>query len=164
MTLTLVLMRHAKSSWDDPTLPDHDRPLNGRGRRSAAVLGDWLRAGDIVPDQCLTSTARRTLETFEGLRLDIAAEPVAALYHAAPETMLAVLQEATGRTVLMLGHNPGIADFAHRLVRRAPDHPRFIDYPTCATLVARFDGDDWSEVGFAGGEAVHFVIPRELAP
>ncbi|MCV6587091.1 MAG: histidine phosphatase family protein [Marinibacterium sp.] len=163
MSLTLILMRHAKSSWSALDLADHDRALNARGTRSAQAMGDWLRAQGHVPDQILTSTARRTVDTCAGLQFQITPDEVPALYHAAPETMLSVLQGATGSTVLMLGHNPGIAEFAARLVHKAPDHARFHDYPTCATLVARFDrAKGWRDVGFGSGEAVDFQIPRNL--
>jgi phosphohistidine phosphatase len=73
-----------------------------------------------------------------------------------------ILAQATGDCVLMLGHNPGIAEFAAQLVRTPPDHPRFRDYPTCATLVARFDIDSWSALEPHNGTVLDFVIPREL--
>ncbi len=160
-TRSLILMRHAKSSWGDPGLADHDRPLNARGRRSARALGSWLRAQGLRPDQVLSSSARRTRETFAGL--DIAAEAVftEALYHAGPAELFKALRGATGRCVLMLGHNPGIAYFAAELLRTAPDHPRFHDYPTCATLVAEFDSP-WNRVAPHAGRVRAFVIPREL--
>ena len=162
MSLKLILMRHAKSSWSTPSLIDHDRPLNGRGRRSAEAMGDWLRRNNHLPDQVLTSTSRRTLETFERLKLDLLADEIHALYHASPETMLSALQTATRRSVLMLGHNPGIAEFAARLVSTHPLHDRFDDYPTCATLIATFPTEDWAKVGYGSGTAVDFITPREL--
>lgn len=162
MTKTLILMRHAKSSWDDPWLADHDRPLNKRGRKSAKAMGKWLRAGGYVPDQALVSTSLRTRETYDRLRMTCAAEYVAELYHAEAAEMLEALRRASGQTVLMLGHNLGIADFANRLVRAAPDHPRFEDYPTCATLVARFDIADWRAADWGTAEPVGFAIPREV--
>ena len=69
MTLRLILMRHTKSSWDDPWQGDHARRLNGRGRRSAEALGNWLRAKGHLPDVALSSDAVRTQETFAGLAL-----------------------------------------------------------------------------------------------
>src|SRR6056297_2318257 len=66
----LVLMRHAKSSWGDPGLDDHDRPLNKRGKQSAKALGDWLRAQTIVVDQALVSSSVRTVETMQRLKVD----------------------------------------------------------------------------------------------
>ena len=157
----LILMRHAKSSWDDLALDDHDRPLNKRGRAAAKAMGQWLHGNSYLPDEVLSSTAQRTGETFIGLGLDIVPSYKRALYHANPDVMLAHLRQSQGDTVLMLGHNPGIAEFAARLVRNAPDHPRFSDYPTCATLVADFS-DDWKNVGWQSADVVDFAIPREL--
>lgn len=163
MPRTLILMRHAKSSWDDPATDDHDRPLNGRGRRSAVALGDWLRDTGWLPDQVLCSTATRTRETYAGLNIPLAAEFHSALYHASAATMRQLLAAATGRTVLMIGHNPGIGDFARRLLAAPPDHPRFADYPTGATLVARFDIASWDRLDWQSGRAADFTVPRDLS-
>lgn len=162
MTKRLILMRHAKSGWDDPTLDDHDRPLNGRGRVSAGALGDWLRTKGILPDQALVSSAARTRETFARLGLACDAGFDRALYLAPPMAMMTALKAATGTTVLMIGHNPGIAELAHDLMAKLPDHTRFHDYPTCATLVADFEIDDWAALSAGTGTLVEFVIPREL--
>ena len=160
--LTLILMRHAKSDWGAPDLSDHDRPLNDRGRASAKAMGRWLKERGYLPDEVLSSSSRRTMETFEGLGLDVPVSFTRDLYHASALGMLEVLREAEKPSVLMLGHNPGIANFAGNLVAVPPDHPRFGDYPTCATLVARFDLPAWSEVDWGDGTAVDFAIPREL--
>ena len=162
----LILTRHAKSSWDDPLTPDHDRPLNDRGKAAAADLGDWLASRGHVPDQVLCSDALRTRKTFSGLAPALPATPVLdlkpALYHAGPDVMLAVLRHATGDCVMMIGHNPGIAEFAHRLVARAPLHDGFARYPTGATLVADFDVAAWADVQYGTGSVIDFVVPREL--
>lgn len=162
MTKTLILMRHTKSSWENPGLDDLDRPLNRRGRHAAQALGAWLKAKGWRPDQVQCSAAARTRETLAGLGIDAPAEITADLYHATANQMLRVLSRAVGDRVLMLGHNPGIASFAADLVDEAPLHPRFVDYPTGATLVVRFGIDDWSRVGWRGGEVLDFVVPREL--
>ena len=162
MTRTLILMRHAKSDWGHAGLADHDRPLNARGTRDAPRMGAWLRGKGHLPDEVLCSTATRTRQTLEGLGLSVPARFIPALYHAEPAAMLETLAEATGQTVLMLGHNPGIAAFAAALLDRAPDHPRFDDYPTCATLVARFPIDRWEAVTTGQGAAVDFAIPADL--
>ncbi|MEM8630771.1 MAG: histidine phosphatase family protein [Pseudomonadota bacterium] len=166
MTRTLILTRHAKSSWAVPGLADHDRPLNKRGQRSAKAIGAWLEEHGAVPDEVLCSSAQRTQETWALMALQMEAEPqlnlLEALYHAASSQMLALLRRATGRTVLMLGHNPGIAEFAEAMVERPPDHPDFSRYPTCATTVLRFDVEDWKEVAPGSGHAEAFVVPREL--
>jgi len=162
MTHTLILMRHAKSSWEFPALDDHARPLNDRGRRSAAVLGDWLRSRGHVPDQVLCSSATRTRETFAGLKLAVPVVFTDVLYAAGSVEMLEVLRRATARRILMLGHNPGIAELASDLVGTPPPHQRFEDYPTGATLVAEFQISDWDEVDWEAGKAVDFVVPRDL--
>ncbi len=162
MTYTLILMRHAKSSWSSLDQSDHDRPLNKRGQRSARALGDWLREHDHAPDQILCSSAVRAQETYAGLNLGLPAPAVPTLYLAEPDTMMRALRAATGRVVLMIGHNPGIADFASRLVRKPPRHDRFLDYPTGATLVADFDVAGWSDIDWAGGKTVDFIVPRAL--
>ena len=158
----LALMRHAKSSWSSPVSEDHARPLNARGRRSAKALGDWLRAENLKIDQALVSTATRTRETFAALGLECDVTYLDGLYHAGAHDMRASLSKATGDCVLMLGHNPGIAWFAHQLVSTPPNHPRFADYPTCATLVARFEIERWQDLQPGQGQTEAFVIPREL--
>jgi phosphohistidine phosphatase len=167
MTKRLILTRHAKSSWDDPLTPDHDRPLNDRGKAAAADLGDWLASRGYVPDQVLCSDALRTRKTWSGIAPALPGTPILdlkpALYHAGPDVMLAVLRHATAETVMMIGHNPGIADFAQRLVTRAPLNPDFQRYPTGATLVAEFDIADWTEAAFGNAMTLDFTVPRELA-
>ena len=103
---------------------DHDRPLNERGKAAAADLGQWMASRGYVPDQVLCSDALRTRGTWSGLAPALPGTPVLdlkpALYHAGPDVMMAVLRHAAGDCVLMIGHNPGIAEFAHRLVARPP--------------------------------------------
>ena len=158
----LILMRHAKSSWKNAGLSDHDRPLNGRGRRSATALGEWMKANKFIPDQILSSTSERTRETWK--RLGLVGEPAfeTRLYHAEPGRILSTLQEAEGTVVLMLGHNPGIGDLAQDIVAEAPGHSRFADYPTGATLVVDFDIDNWSMLHPRTGRPCAFVVPRDL--
>jgi phosphohistidine phosphatase len=158
----LILMRHAKSDWAPPAQPDHDRPLNTRGRHAATAMGDWLRRNGLTPGQILCSSAARTQETCARLNLPRTPDLHATLYLAEAADMLRVLHGAHGDTVLMIGHNPGIAALAAHLVSAPPDHPRFDDYPTGATLVAEFDIDDWAELTRGTGRVRHFVIPRDL--
>ncbi|WP_323763690.1 SixA phosphatase family protein [Marinovum sp.] len=163
MTLRLILMRHAKSSWDAPWQGDHARRLNKRGRRSAAALGDWLRDRAYLPELALSSDAVRTQETFAGLRLDCPVRFSPGLYLAEAGTLLDRLRQAEAGCVLMIGHNPGIGSFAGRVVTIAPEHGRFGDYPTGATLVADFEAESWEDVDYGMGRVVDFVVPRELA-
>ncbi len=161
MTKRLILIRHAKSSWEHPG-PDFDRPLNSRGQKSAPLIGSWLRDNGYLPDAVLSSSAKRTRQTRDGLGFDVPARFERSLYLADPDTMLEELKRETADVVLMLGHNPGIAAFAEMLVAQPPQHARFFDYPTCATTVIDFDIDDWGGLRLETGKVKSFVIPREL--
>ena len=157
----LILVRHAKSDWS-AALEDHARPLNKRGRRSAPLIGGWLREKGYRPEEVICSDAARTRETFAGLGVDAPVSYTRCLYHAEAPEILEVLRGASAGTVALIGHNPGIGDFAGRIVVRPPAHPRFHDYPTAATLVAEFDIDRWRDADFGMARAVDFVVPREL--
>ena len=167
MTLTLLIIRHAKSSWEDPFADDHARVLNGRGRRSADALGDWLNGSGYVPDTCLCSDAARTVETWGRIAARLDAPPSvryrAPLYHAPVGTILSELQSAGhGRATAIVGHNPGIGDFAALMCAEAPAHPDFHRYPTGASTVLSFDADEWQNARPQKGRALGFVVPRDL--
>lgn len=162
----LILTRHAKSSWEDPLTPDHDRPLNERGKAAAADLGVWLSSRGYVPDEVLCSDALRTRKTWSGIAPALPGTPVLelkpALYHAAADVMLAVLRHAKADTVMMIGHNPGIAEFARKLVAHPPVNPEFGRFPTGATLVCDFYIDSWQDAVFGQATAADFIIPSEI--
>lgn len=160
--MRLILMRHAKSDWDDPAQEDHARPLNKRGRASADALGAWLRQNDMVPARALVSTATRTRETFRRLRLPCAVTFLEELYHASPDGMLEVLRTVPEKDILIVGHNPGMALMALGLARAPHPHPRFRDYPTGATTVFAFEETTWRDITAMSGTITEFVIPREL--
>ena len=164
MTLTLILVRHAKSDHPVGT-DDHDRPLNDRGRRDAPRMGAWMAERGHVPERVLCSTATRAAETWEGLQaggIDAPVEYDRALYHAAPDTMIGLLEGQPERSVMILGHNPGISMVAGHLARSEPEGSGFATYPTCAVTVLRFPVGDWSEVAPGTGEVVDFAAPRDL--
>ena len=133
----LILIRHGKSSWDDPFGDDHARVLNTRGRDAAHAIGVWLAQNGYVPDLLLVSDAARTVETanlivpaFEDAAPEV--KYMARIYHASPDTVLETVHRQTAKTIAVIGHNPGIGMAANGLVRRPPHHTRFSDYPTCA--------------------------------
>ena len=105
----LVLLRHAKSAW--PDLPDHERPLAGRGRRDAPVMGRWLRVAGDVPDQVVCSTARRAYETWELAQPELGAAPLVnfedRVYGASAAQLLDLARHAPPavRTLLVVGHD-----------------------------------------------------------
>jgi phosphohistidine phosphatase len=161
----LILMRHAKSSWADAGQRDLDRPLNKRGRSAAGVIGAWMKRQGYAPDRALVSSARRAQETWDRVVDKLGAAPTSYLpeiYHAGPETLLEVLHRAgEGRSVLMIGHQPGIGGFAARLLASPPADPAFAKYPTGATAVIGFEAD-WPEIDWGTGRLVDFVVPRAL--
>jgi phosphohistidine phosphatase len=162
----LILIRHAKSAWDDPMQNDHARILTARGRRAGDRIGGWLAERGYLPDAALVSDSARTRETWALIAARLPQPPEAvfleALYHAGPPVMLRVLQAARGNTVAVVGHNPGIAEFARLLVAAPPRHAGFASYPTGATLVADFPISDWHDLRLGTGQVVDFVVPREL--
>lgn len=160
----LILTRHAKSSWDDPLMADIDRPLNARGQAAARELGDFLASRGLEPEEVLCSTARRTRETWDAVAsavLETRPEVlyIEDLYHASPEMMLEVLHTASAPVVMMIGHNPGIADFAARLPAQPIYNPDFRKYPTCATLIVDFQIDDWRDLRLGQGSVLDFFTP-----
>lgn len=166
MTLRLILIRHAKSSWDDPFGDDHARVLNGRGQASATAIGDWLATQSYIPERVLCSDAARTIETADLIIPKLTPAPKLELsgriYHASPDTILEMIGQQTVQTLAVIGHNPGIGMLANSLVKAAPKHHRFSDYPTCATTVIDFDVDTWSAVRSHSGTTIAFVVPRDL--
>ncbi len=176
----LVLLRHAKSAW--PDVPDHERPLARRGKRDAPVMGHWLRAAGHMPDQVLCSTARRARETWQLARAGLKATPPASfddgVYHGSAEQLLDLISRAppAARTLLVVGHDPAIAELALRLTATtSPAHmgaasdaaPAAIldrmraKFPTAAIAVFEFAGN-WDQLGPGAARLTHFVTPRDL--
>ncbi len=164
---TLFLMRHAKSSWDDPGRVDHDRPLKPRGVAAARRMGRLFLDLDAVPERILCSTAVRATQTLVLLRdvwsLEPRRQPVVqldpALYHADPETLqraIADVSEMAAR-VLLIGHNPGLEDWLARLIGRREV------LPTAAVARIEMEVDRWRAI--AEGPPTKFQglwRPREL--
>jgi phosphohistidine phosphatase len=161
MSKTLIVMRHAKSSWDNP-VEDIARSLNERGRNGAAALGNWMRTLSIIPDEILCSTAVRTQETGQLLKIETPLSLNKALYMTTSDVMMNHVQRTTGDTVLIIAHNPGIGEFAERLAITAPNNPRFFNYPSGATTVFNCDIDAWSDLKFGTATATQFITPHDL--
>ena len=113
----LLLMRHAKSSWSDPRMSDHDRPLNKRGQAAAPRMGRWLQENDLLPERIFSSTARRACDTATLIADSYESPPrielFRDLYHATPDEMIDVLASHGGaaEVLMLVAHNPGIEDF-----------------------------------------------------
>ena len=151
----LYLLRHAKSSWKDASLDDHDRPLAPRGKRASKAIGRYLRDHDIEPELVLCSSAKRARQTLERLGpagLDARIEPE--LYGAGSHDLLMRLRAvpADVASVLLIGHNPGMQDLA-RLLAGLDDK-----FPTAALATLECDG--WRTLEHA--ELIDYVRPRDL--
>ena len=168
---TLILMRHAKSSWADPGIDDRDRPLNKRGRSAAPVMARWLEMRGLRPGRVLCSSSRRTRETAALMRETVPwlpePEVSGALYHAGPGTLLEHLRRLPGGcdSVLVIGHEPGLGALLRMLGGRtaAPECRRaYGHFPTAAMAVLEADIGDWRDLGADRVEFVAFAVPREL--
>jgi len=160
---TVLLMRHAKSSWKDSQLDDFDRPLNGRGRKAAATIGDRLRSESFTIDQIVSSPSVRTRQTLDRMFADWKQVPPTSfddeLYHASPDQMISLLSQlpSTVNCAMLVGHNPGLEDLLSRITT-TPMH-----YPTAALAQIEFDIQDWSELtDQAVGRLIQLWRPREL--
>ena len=167
MTLTLILMRHAKSDWTDPFQDDQDRVLNPRGRASAHALGQWLAKGNHIPEQVLCSAAQRTRETWEivnsVLNCPAQVQLEDRLYLARAQDMLTQLRNlAHGNVVLMIGHNPGIGQMAELLLQEPAPDATYRRYPTGYTAIISFTASNWQDVDWRQGQLVAHVGPRAL--
>jgi len=162
---TLLVLRHAKSSWNESGLADHDRPLNERGERDAPRVGKRLRQQRLAPDLIISSDAVRARMTAEavaeaaGHAGPIRFEPL--LYHAAPDDILVVLRaapEPNAHTVMIVGHNPGLEALVAQLTGESQD------LPTAALAQINLPIDQWRDLdGSTRGTLVNVWRPKELA-
>ena len=164
--MRLIITRHAKSSWSNNFLRDHDRQLSDRGERSAALIGQWLSHNGHIPQQVMCSSARRTQETWEGISRWIAkpaqVDMLPELYHAGLRELVQLVRSAEKSPAMIIGHNPGIGDFADFICAKSPDHPDFRRFPTGATLVCDLERQTWRHSIQQSGVVVAFTVPREL--
>jgi phosphohistidine phosphatase len=164
----LYLLRHAKSSWKDTSLPDNDRPLAGRGRRAAKAIAGHLREQGIEPELVLCSTARRARETLEGIEPALGTAALCLeddLYAAGAPALLERLRRAPDpvESVMLIGHNPGLHDLALRLARPSPLVSELAaKYPTGALATLVFSASTWQALNHGTGELVDLVRAREL--
>lgn len=159
----LGLLRHAKSSWDNPGLSDFERPLNKRGQRDAPRMGTLLSERKVNPQRIISSTAVRARTTAElaarEMDFDVAAIQLSDdLYHAGAGTMLDVLAELGGdkECVILVGHNPGITSLANHIAADA----RIDNLPTAGFFFVEADIDDWRDLQHNPGRLLFFASPK----
>jgi phosphohistidine phosphatase len=168
---TLYLLRHAKSEWGNPALDDHDRPLNARGERAAAVMGVHFAQQDYQPSLVLCSSARRTRQTLDSLLPHLPGPPELVIeegiYLASCGQLLTRVQEIDdGQSqVLLIGHNPGIADLARTLAgsgERASLRRLSARFPTAASAACGFDLQRWRDLAPGSGHLLAYATPKDL--
>ena len=169
--LDLYIMRHAKSSWKDASLDDFHRPLNKRGRKALPLVAAWMKRHDIKPDLLLLSGAQRTKESWKLLRQDgIKAgqkRVMQRLYHASSAEIFKLLREIDDpvKSVMILGHNPGLQIFLKALVSSQRDGAGgsfYRKFPTAAVAHVQIDASDWSDVAPLGGRLYRYTTPKSL--
>jgi len=167
-----MLLRHAKSSWAETGQADRDRPLNERGKRSAAAVGRYMASHGLVPQLVLCSPARRARETWTLAAGELKESPAVLV---APEiydfgdgkALMECLRHKAGaaQSVLLVGHNPSIAGLAKTLIGTGSDKLRERleeKYPTAALAVISFDLANWGSLAAGSGTLLRFVRPRDI--
>ncbi len=162
---TLYLLRHAKSSWDNEELSDHQRPLNSRGQQDAPKMGQWLAAQVKPPQLIICSDAVRTRQTIEPILKAwqlpedvLRMEPL--LYHASNDVLWDIVQECDNDIdrLLIVGHNPGLTEFANSLCKAF----RTENIPTSGFLACSFDVSKWEQVEACEGAFETYQFPKNL--
>jgi len=170
--MRLMLLRHAKTEKAEGGMSDHARRLNARGKSDTPVIGAYIARHDLIPDLALVSTADRARQTWERVAAVLSAPPRVIyedrLYNAGAEGIIALVKKtaAAVRTLIVVGHNPGLHDAARRLIASGDVETRERlneGLPTAALVVIDFAGKDRRKVHPQGGRLERFVSPRSLA-
>ena len=169
---TLTLLRHAKSGWDDDVQRDFDRPLNGKGRRAAQVVGRHLKREGVRFDHVVASPALRVQQTLDEVRAgyggDLAPTWDRRIYLASVAMLIDLVRELdeAHRSVLLVGHNPGLEDLVLMLVPDAAGLRGEVEekYPTASVAELSLAVDRWAEAAEGGATLTRFVRPRDLDP
>jgi len=170
---TLSLLRHAKSSWDDPVERDFDRPLNGRGHRAARRMGEWLKESGARFDAIIASPALRIKQTIEGVEAGLEArlrpDFDKRIYMASAASLFDVIRDTPEkvRHLLMVGHNPGLEDLL--LLATQGDGGKLrkeaeLKYPTATFATIQLPIKRWAEIEEGGSRLITFTRPRDLDP
>lgn len=158
----LIVVRHAKSSWDFPDLDDFDRPLNKRGKNGAIEMGKRIAARGLKPDLLVSSPAKRAISTARRIAQElnfpkkaIVLEPI--FYHDTMKDMIAVINAIPGdvNTLMIFGHNPMLTDLVNHL-----SGSDIFNIPTCGVAEIDFAVNDWEQVQRAKGRLIHFDFPK----
>ena len=163
----LMLLRHAKSSWDEPEMDDHDRPLAPRGRKAASKMATWIATAKVRPDLIVCSSAARAVQTMKPVADALEGVPTAVedgLYTFDAAELVPRIRElpASTTTVLLIGHNPALQDLTLRLAAEGQLLERVREkFPTAALAILELDRA-WTEVEDGSATLVDFVTPQRL--
>ena len=170
--LRLMLLRHAKSSWPSSGVQDAARPLSERGEAAARLMGGYMARHSLLPDRVLCSPARRTRETWAGIAAQWPGDKDVVfdqrLYMATPQIILSIVRAQDGavRTLLVIGHNPGLQEAAELLIAAGDVELRERlreKFPTAALAVIDFAIDKWKSVHERSGRLDRYITPRSIA-
>lgn len=159
----IILIRHAKSSWDDPNHTDFERPLNKRGKRDAPFMGKLLKKKNIIPDLIISSPAVRALTTAQIIseELDYPKKKIViedSIYESGIKEIESLIQKLDNKykTVILFGHNPTFTSYANHLGDKHIDN-----LPTCGIVGLKLDIDNWNEVERGKGKVYLFEYPKK---
>jgi phosphohistidine phosphatase len=169
--LRLFLMRHAKAHWPHD-VDDHERPLAPRGREAAAFIASYMVREEYAPELVLISSAKRTQETFSLIRNAMPSCKFITkrdLYGASLEDLCDIIYETESsvKSLMIIGHNPGLAELSEALVDEAKSNPAAmkhlsVDFPAASFVVFDFKLDQWSDVRLGQGNLRQFITPKLL--
>ena len=167
MTRRIHLLRHAKSSWDDPALGDFDRPLAPRGVKAAGRIAQWIRESDVRPELILCSSAVRARETLARVQDALGSPRIEiedGLYAASGDSLAARLRRLSDDVgdVMLVGHNPGLADLCALLAQPSPERERVAEKLPTGALVTLETDSHWVDLDPECAAIGHFIVPREL--
>lgn len=159
----LTLVRHAKSSWDYPELPDFERPLSARGRKDAPAVAAMLKKARIRPERLVSSPALRAITTARMFAAKLGIEPEEIqvsphIYEASPQALMHIVRSLLDLEddVMLFGHNPGISRFAQQLAS-CP----FDEMPTCGAVRIELPAKTWSMVKPGTGTVLRYDYPKK---
>lgn len=161
----LYLLRHAKSSWDDSSIPDHERDLNDRGRKEAKKMGEYFFDKKIIPDLIICSPSKRTRETYKlvvnklGKNIQTIFEDK--IYEASVSDIFGAISKVSNEvdSLLIIGHNPGM----EYMVEKTTNIPGIIDkFGTCSLAELEVDIQKWSDIRKTSAKLINFISPKTL--
>ena len=160
---TLYLFRHAKSSWEDSSLGDFDRPLNERGKRDAPIMAERLLKKEVLPDLILSSSAKRAKKTAKKVAKGIGypkkeIEYKRAIYDSDEDDLLKLIKQISDsyESLMLFGHNPEFTGFANDLADEAIDN-----IPTAGVVCIEFEVENWADIEIGKGNMVFFDYPKK---